>query len=46
MDTSHLYLKIHVICIAINACILEIKQKLLNIRDPILMGSRASPGHK
>jgi hypothetical protein len=40
MDTSHLlHLKIHVMCIAINARILEIKQRLLNIRDPILMGS-------
>jgi hypothetical protein len=47
MDASHsLHLKIHVKCITINACTLEIKQELLNIGDPILMGSRAGPGHK
>jgi hypothetical protein len=33
--------KIYVMCITINACVLEIKQRLLNIRDPILMGIQA-----
>ena len=47
MDASHsLHLKIHVKCITINAHVLEIKQELLNIGDPILTGSQASPGHK
>jgi hypothetical protein len=47
MDTSHsLHLKIHVKCITINAHVLEIKQELLNIGDPILTGSWAGLGHK
>jgi hypothetical protein len=47
MDISHsLYLKIYVMSIVINACVLEIKQRLLNIRDPILIGIQAGPGHK
>jgi hypothetical protein len=45
MDVSHLlYLKIYIIYIAINARVLEIKQRLLNIGDPILMGSQAGSG--